>query len=229
MIDAGQRVRWVTLALTMLVGAAGCGSNGSNASAGSGDSTGQLSGKDATTTGGSKVQLTQEETALVGRLEAAEKTGQLQDLEIEYWIGGGAPPPYSRSDQLRFMVAQGSAWLELNKQTFDEKHPGVVLIEYRLPLGASDVRAVATLLRETALFRSRFPEEEKPNVADILRTEVTLSSADGKKSLKRTYYQTMPGALATVREHMAALSERLVKEGTKRCLDRNDKEIACSP
>lgn len=223
MIEARRAVQWVTLGLTVLVGPWGCGNNGS------GDSKGQPTGNDVAPTGGSKVQLSQEETALLARLETAEKTGQLQDLEVEYWIGGGAPPPYSRSDQLRFMVAEGKGVMELNKQTFDEKRPDVVLVEYRLPLEPSELRAVAGLFRETAVFQTRFPEEQKPDVADILRTEVTISSADRKKRLTRTYHQAMPAALAPLRERMTALSERLMKQGTKRCLDRDDKELPCGP
>lgn len=217
---------WASRVLLWLAAAilsSGCGSDRA------GDSNGQLSRGDSSTTtaGGSKVQLSQDEKALLDRLEAVERTGRSDDLEVEHWIGGGAPPPYSRSDQLRLLAGPGHPSMELNIQTFDPQDPAVRMVQYRAPLGAHELRAVAKLVRETAVFSSRFPEEEKPAVADILRTEVTLSSDKGAKFARRTYHRAAPPALAPLVERMQQITERLKREGTKRCLDLHGKEVPC--
>lgn len=173
----------------------------------------------------SSTHLSEEEARLVAQLQSAEATGRLDDLELEYWIGGGLPPPHHRSDQLRFLLLDGKPTIELNVETNDEKRPGLAMIEHRAPLVPDELRAVAKLIRETAVFSRRYPEENKPDVADILHTEVVLMSGDRSKSAKRTYYKSPPTDLEALTGHMKRISDRLRAEGQKRYLDREGKEL----
>jgi hypothetical protein len=173
----------------------------------------------------SAILLSADDRELLGRLEAAETTGRLEDLEIEYWIGGGLPPPHHRSDQLRFLLVDGKPTIELNVTTFDPKRPDVSSIEYRAPLAPDELRALATSIRETGVFLKTFPEEQKPDQLDILRTEVVVSTRDRSKHVKRVYYRSVPGALEPLAARVMRISDRLRAEGRKRVFDANGKEL----
>lgn len=168
----------------------------------------------------SAVELSGDDSKLLGRLEAAERTGQLDDLEIEYWVGGGLPPPHHRSDQLRMMPVDGKPTTEVFQAIFDRERPDVGYIEYRVPLAPDDLRAVATLIRETGVFFETFDEQQKPDVMDILRTEIELSSGDGSKKVKRVYYRSVPGALTPLAARVKAITDRVRAQGQKRYFDR---------
>jgi hypothetical protein len=173
----------------------------------------------------SATPLSADDRELIGRLEAAETKGHLEDLEIEYWVGGGLPPPHHRSDQLRFLLVDGKPTIELNVATFDPKRPDLSSIEYRAPLAPDDLHAVATSIRETGVFLKTFPEEQKPDQLDILRTEVVVSTRDRSKHVKRIYYRAVPDALAPLAAHVRRISDRLRAEGKKRLFDANGKEL----
>lgn len=165
-------------------------------------------------------QLSADDSKLLGRLEAAERTGQLDDLEIEYWVGGGLPPPHHRSDQLRMMPVDGEPTTEVFQATFDRDRPDVGYIEYRMPLVPDDLRFAARLIRETGVFSRTFDEEQKPDVTDILRTEIEVSSVDGTKKVKRVYYRSVPGALEPLALRLKVIADRVRAGGQKRYFDR---------
>jgi hypothetical protein len=143
---------------------------------------------------------------LPDQLRRCEATGRMDGLEIEYWTGGGHPPPYFRSDQFRLLTVGGIEMLEFDTLAYAPRFRGEALIlEFQLPARPEDVRTVARLLRETGVFTDRYPEEEDPRTSDILRTEVMVTV--GGREHKRVYYRRIPEALkpldAEVERHIS--------------------------
>src|SRR5689334_3028241 len=66
-------------------------------------------------------QMTSDERLVLNRLEGVEQTGSLGGMTIEIWSGGGQPPPYYKSEQLRFMSSAGRDVLEFASLRFDSK------------------------------------------------------------------------------------------------------------
>lgn len=170
-------------------------------------------------------QLSTDDSKLLSRLVVAERTGQLDDLEVEYWVGGGLPPPHHRSAQLRMMPVDGKPTTQVFEATFDERRPEVGYIEYRMPLAPGDLRDVARLIRETGIFFQKFDEEQKPDLMDILRTEIEVSNVGGTKKVKRIYYRSVPGALEPLATGVKVIADRVRAQGQKRYFDRRGKVL----
>jgi len=166
-----------------------------------------------------------DEAALIQRLQKVESTGQLEDMEIEYWIGGGLPPPYYRSDQLRFLVLEGRPTIVLNVATRDPERPEVATVQFRAPLGSDELQNVARLLRETGVFPERKRKEETAAPADVLRTEIALLSEDRTKEVKKTFYGAAPKGLEPLLAEIRRITDRVRREGIRRYLDRSGREV----
>ena len=161
---------------------------------------------------GSMVQL---DTAFIlAQLANCEKTGRLGGLEIEFWTGGGQPPPYYRSDQFRLLTSDGNDLLQFTTIKWDKRYDPPDLHEkFLLQAVPSDIESVARLLRETGVFVKRFPEEEKPGIADVLSTEIIVSAAGRQE--KRVYYLGLPDKLVPLREQIEKLIELTKSKGKK--------------
>lgn len=166
-----------------------------------------------------------DEAGLIRRLQKMESTGQLEDMEIEYWIGGGLPPPYYRSDQLRFLVLEGRPTIVLNVATRVPERPEVATVRFQAPLGSDELQKVAKLLRETGVFPERNRKEEKAGPADALRTEISLLSGDRTKEVKKTFYGAAPMGLEPLLSEIRRITDRVRQEGTRRYLDRSGREV----
>lgn len=152
--------------------------------------------------------------SLIATLEERARTGQLGGIEIEYWVGGGLPPPYYRSEQLRLLTVDGQDTLELAILRFDERYDPPSLVEkWQLPARPADVREVVRLLLATQVFRARYPEEDDLGVADILSTEIIVTVPPGEH--KRRYFRRVPPALEPLRAAVEAFQERLQREGKR--------------
>lgn len=160
-------------------------------------------------------------------LARCEASGKLDGVRMEYYVGGGLPPPLGRSDQFMITTREGRAWLIYSRPSFDPQYDKVKLSSYpnetyRLPAEPSDVKRFARLIRETGVFDNHFPEETEPGVADSLRTEVNITVGDGNDG--RVYYRNAPSALEPLRTAVEAQIERLKATGEHGVYDANGKK-----
>jgi hypothetical protein len=143
-------------------------------------------------------------------LARMEATGKLEGVEFEMYAGGGLPPPYYVSQQLRFLARDGHDTVQFvtpnysKKPAKDEPYPSEV---YRLPAQPADVKALARVLREGRAFT---PSPPGPTVADAVRTELVLTIA-GKEH--KATHQGLPPALAPLGVLFMELTERAKAQG----------------
>jgi hypothetical protein len=142
----------------------------------------------------------------------SEATGRLDGLEIEYWTGGGHPPPFYRSEQLRLLTVAGIDTVEFATVAYAPAFPGAALVlKFQLAACPEEIRTVARLLRETAVFTAHYPEEEDPQTPDQLRTEVIVR--EGGWLEERSYHRRTPPALAPLQAEIARLIEVVKAKG----------------
>jgi len=153
--------------------------------------------------------------------------GRLDGVTIEYWVGGGAPPPFYRSGQFRLITVEKSDVLEFARPYHDPATKREGLIEkFQLPAQPSKIRRLAKLILDTGVFTQRFPEENDPGRADILSTEVIVSV--GGREFKRRYFTASPKPLEPLRAEVERLVQRLTASG-KRGIYFQGKPVASSP
>jgi len=140
--------------------------------------------------------------------------GRLGGVTIEYWVGGGLPPPHYRSDQLRLLTFESSDILEFARPYRDPAATREGIVEkFHLAVQPSDVRRIATLIIDIGVFERQFPEEKDPGRADALTTEVILT-INGRE-FKRRYYSGSPPPLEPLRLEVERLIRRLVESGKR--------------
>ncbi|MEK7404378.1 MAG: hypothetical protein AAB225_04660, partial [Acidobacteriota bacterium] len=140
--------------------------------------------------------------------------GHLNGVTIEYWVGGGPPPPFYRSDQFRLLTVENSDILEFARPYHDPKKKLEGLVEkFQLAAQPSAVRRLAQLIIDTGVFRQRFPEEKDPGRADALSTEVIVSI--GGREFKRRYFTGLPKPLEPLRAEVDGLVQRLLAGGKR--------------
>jgi hypothetical protein len=150
---------------------------------------------------------------VIAKLAEAQQSGRLDGVTIEYWVGGGLPPPHYRSDQLRLLPEDGGDVVEFAKMRFDDHYdPPSLNDKWRVPATSAEVRSFARLLQESAALTKHYPEEDNPRIADILSTEVIVSYAGEK--IERRYFRKLPDALAPLRAAAEALIERAKRQGS---------------
>ena len=149
-------------------------------------------------------------------LRATEKSGRLDGLEIEHYVGGGLPPPHYRSDQLRLLAKDGRDTFEFATPHYEEKVPegGTYPLDiYTLPATPEEVKTFARLVRESGAFAAPAPDAG-PGHADALKTELIVN-VRGREA-KRVYAGGEPAELARLREVVDPLIARLQKIGAHR-------------
>jgi hypothetical protein len=144
-------------------------------------------------------------------LSRMSSDGRLSGCVIEYWVGGGQPPPHYRSDQFRLLTADGRDVMEVARPRYDvrvppDAGPGYAVERARLAASRDDVRAVARAIVACGVFSRHFPEEQNPRVADILSTEVIVTV--NSRAFSRRYFRRVPEALGPLRAEV----ERRVRE-----------------
>jgi len=155
-----------------------------------------------------------EHEELAARLSRCEHSGRLDGLEIEYYVSGGLPPPHYRSDQFRCLTVDGRELIELARPKFDRGYTINYPVEkFQLPAEPENVRTVARLLREGRVFDATYPEERRPDIADILSTEVLAT--EGGRQTKKVYYQKPPEPVMPLDEFVAGARKLLVTRGER--------------
>src|ERR1051326_6129638 len=116
---------------------------------------------------------------LTKALKQTAASGNLDDMEFEYWTGGGLPPPYYVSKQLRIRSLQGQATLVSDEAKYDKKYnPSKMMEESKLAAKPEEIKKVAQALLDTQVFKSNFPEEKKIDTLDVLSTEIIVTLQD---------------------------------------------------
>jgi len=147
-------------------------------------------------------------------LRAAEKTGKLDGLEIEYYVSGGLPPPHYVSEQFRLLVRDGHDVLEFATPNYDPKLPQGASYPkdiYTLPATPEDAKTIARLVLASGAFRESASDAGAPAPADALRTELEVTG--GGKTAKCVYLGREPAELPKLREAVEALIERVKAHG----------------
>lgn len=145
--------------------------------------------------------------------------GRLDGVTIEYWVGGGPPPPLYRSDQFRLLTVENRDTIEFARPYRDPKAEREGLIEkFQLPAQPSEVRGIAKLILATGAFERQFPEEKDPGRADALATEVIVTT--GGREFKRRYFTGSPKPLEPLRAEVERLVQRLTATGTRQILSQ---------
>jgi hypothetical protein len=148
----------------------------------------------------------------IGILNEIERSGSVGANQLEYYVGGGQPPPYYRSDQFRAYRLGSQEILELSQVVWDQRYtPSELHRIYRLPAQPGEIREIVRLIIDARVFENVYPEETDRGVADVLRHEI-LVVAPGLTH-QRTYYQTVPTALVPLRDRIQQHIARLTREG----------------
>jgi hypothetical protein len=151
---------------------------------------------------------------LTKALKQTAATGNLDHMEFEYWTGGGLPPPYYVSKQLRIRSLQGQTTLVFNEVKYDKKYNPSNLVENsQVAAKPEDVKKVAQTLLDTRVYSSNFPEEKKIDTPDVLSTEIIVTLQG--KAYKKIYYKTLPAKLEPVHSEVNRLIELAKAEGKK--------------
>src|SRR5271165_951616 len=123
-----------------------------------------------------------------GRLAHSVATGRLDGLEIEFWKGGGLPPPHYLSDQLRLMTQGDTEVVEFASLKWDDHFdPPNVQEKWIATVRSRDVHDIAQLMESTNFLHTAYSEETKPNIADCFSYEILLTY-QGRQE-KKKYYQ----------------------------------------
>jgi len=155
----------------------------------------------------------------LAELSRLAEQGRLDGVSIEYWVGGGLPPPYYRSDQFRLLSVENRDTLEFARPYRDPAAKLEGLVEkYQLPAQPSEVRGLAKLILETGVFERQFPEEKDPGRADALATEVIVTA--GGREFKRRYFSGAPKPLEALQAEVERLVQRLTANGTRQVLSQ---------
>ena len=153
-------------------------------------------------------------TTIERRLANARSSGRLDGLTIEYWKGGGLPPPYHVSQQLRVMSAGGNDAVVFDNETWDAKYtPQNVHERWTAVARPEDVRSVAAMILDGDLLGKRFAEEDDPGIADILSHEIILA-ADGVE-VKKTYFRSLPAQMQPLKQFFDDLIQRTKAQAEK--------------
>jgi hypothetical protein len=165
---------------------------------------------------------------LRARLERAAAVGRLEGLEIEYWVGGGAPPPHHRSDQLRLLTQGGRDVVEFARPLWDESFDPPDLIEkFTADAEPADVQSVLRLILE-----SRVLDETGQTGAtagfDMLATEILIS--DGARRFERKHRANeVPENFLALSRKVDELRKALEKGGERSVFQRGERIAAPPP
>jgi hypothetical protein len=155
----------------------------------------------------------------LAELARLAEQGRLDSVTIEYWVGGGPPPPLYRSDQFRLLSVENRDTIEFARPYHDPAAKREGLVErFQLPAQPSEVRGLAKLIIDTGVFERQFPEEKDPGRADALATEVIVTI--GGREYKRRYFTGSPKPLEPLRVEVERLVQRLTTSGTRQVLSQ---------
>lgn len=135
------------------------------------------------------------EEVVITKLKQVADNGQIDELQFEYWVGGGQPPPYYRSEQLRLLAVSEVVRFEFARLRFDARLPPDGATErWTMQSDVATFRAISKFLIDRQVFETQYAEETNPGIGGVISHEIVVSV--GTKQIKRTYYRVAPSALA---------------------------------
>jgi hypothetical protein len=163
---------------------------------------------------GKRVMEAKIDNAAHEALLTIEYTGALTNgVEIEFYVGGGLPPPYHRSEQFRLILHDGRTVFRFVTPDYTaavkqgEPYPRHV---YQILATPEEVMALAKLVRRSGAFTNPAPAAENL-AADSLRTELIVVVKG--KSYLRLYSGAEPAGLAALQKMVRQLIARLRDDG----------------
>lgn len=172
--------------------------------------------------GGGIMEAQSEIEVLLARCEAS---GKLSGIEIEYYVGGGLPPPHYRSDQFRFLTLDGREIMQFAKPVFDKRYNPYPVEVYTLPATPADVKTIAGLILRSRAFSPSSSSKPPIKVPDALRTELVIKA--GTKEETRTF-QGLPAELQPLKPAVETLIAQLKAKG-ERWVEHEGKKIELKP
>ena len=164
-----------------------------------------------------------EENRIRQSVAMAAETGHLAGLTAACWRGGGLPPPYYRSEQLRLLTQDGTDDAVFANLIFDKKfNPPDVHEKWTTTIAADDVRRVMGLLKESAVLEAAHAGQPLPAVADTITTEIIVSLGEAK--ILRRFGPTLPAHLAKLEEAFQKLVAS-AKEKSRKELYHQGKKV----
>jgi hypothetical protein len=165
---------------------------------------------------------------LRARLERAAAVGRLEGLEIEYWVGGGAPPPHYRSDQLRLLTQGDRDVFEFARPLWDASFDPPDLIEkFSADAAPADVQSVLRLILASGALDEA--GQTGPTAGfDMLATEILIS--DGARRFERKHRgNDVPDNLLALSQEIDELRKKLEKGGERSVFQRGERLSAPPP
>lgn len=148
------------------------------------------------------------------RLEDALTSGSLIGYEVESWngarsIGGWSSSPEPHSLTIRHGEYEQAEWIEVTTQADDETAPAGLWIQEDL---------------ERGLIEAQFPLPDDPTIEDLQQRQRNIQQAEPPKWQSTSFrvdHQDMPGQIARVGSHWAALiaTRKVVVEMTGNRVD----------
>ena len=146
------------------------------------------------------------------RIDRSAQSGRMEGMEFEYWIGGGQPPPYYRSDQLRLLDSGAGDLLVFARPYWDSAFDPPDLVEkFQRTADPDEIRRVLNLLLQSDVFSK--PTETEMAGPDVLKTEIMLTF--GGVTHERRFHGKIPDELNALDAVVQALHVSLAHTGMR--------------
>lgn len=146
-------------------------------------------------------------------LHALETSGSMGDVIIEYWFGGGQPPPFYRSDQVRLCRGVHGDFVQFATVAYAPYFdPANLVVRFQVSASSNVVRTIARLMRESHAFDQSHPEEGGAKATDVLSTELIVSQGD--RRAEKRFYRDVPDSLQTLESAFRSLMADAVNRGS---------------
>ena len=160
---------------------------------------------------------------IMATIVEAAQNGRLGGLTIEYWVGGGQPPPYYRSEQFRVSEKDSVDQMVFSILRFDDRYEPPQLSEtFSLPARRENIQTIAQLLIAASPFSHQFPEENNPGNPSAISTELIVSS--GEDRVEKRFFGSVPEALVPLSNEVTRLIEKTEAEG-EHCWYHNGERV----
>ena len=157
------------------------------------------------------------------KLALAATTGRADGLTIEYWIGGGQPPPYYRSEQLLVTSHDDRLTITQAVMRFPPRLAPAEVLEIRtLTSDDEELRRLAEELISTQFDVAVFEEESDPPIGRVISHQISVRFKNAE--LRKTSYRHLPAQLGAF-EKLAKQITANVKDQGKRTWRHKGNEI----
>ena len=151
---------------------------------------------------------------IADKLALAAKTGRADGLTIEYWIGGGQPPPYYRSEQLLVTSHDDRLTIDLAIMRFHPRLTPQEVLEVRTQTSYDEeLKQLATELLATQFDVTVFEEESDPRIGSVISHQISVRFK--KSELRKNYYRHLPAQFSAFEELSGKLTANAKEKGKR--------------